>query len=1039
VSVTGIVKRLVVAMLFVLSLAAGGAAGLSWRLSQGPLSLAPLQPMLERLAARGTPFAVRFQAPALAWSGERGAVALTVRDLELRSRTGQLVLAAPLAGIRVDAAALLLEQALVPVELAVDLPGMELVRTGTRRLELRFAGRLANLPLLEVAGGGGIGSLLAGAPEAGDPRLGRLRSIRVSAPLLRLEDAPRGRAFAARTAELRLERNKAGWRAVLAAAVGNGTDSGRAELSLAAGDEPGLQRVALTLDGMPARTLAELAPALPAGTLEGRLSGRVEAGLTLPDLEPRPGRFRLTGEDLALRWPEMFADTLVLEQAALAGEIAPNWQEAVIREAELASGPSRLAATGTLTLVGTGLRLDAAIEAEGLDAAQVARFWPLRKAARARAWFAAHVGGGWAGQARLGLTAPLPWADGGEPAEASLAFGFGEARVAWLDGSPPAEDVAGEALLTSTRLDFTLRHGRIGEIRLERGSLAILDIAVPEVPPRLDAELELAGPVRSALEVLNTGRLRLPVRAGIDPARTSGRVAGRLGLRLPLQRGLTPGDIAFDLDTRLREAGLADAFRGRAAGDGELTLRGDQAALRAQGTLQLEGMPVRLDWQERLTPGSPWRRQVGVWGELDAGAVGRLDLPWPGFLAGTVPMDVTVTVPWRGPRQIGFAFDLTPATLDLPALELAKPANVAGKLAGTALQPEPDRFDVERFAITLPGLALEAAAGIRLDPPAWRRLEIERLQLGGSDLSAQLVRQDDGTVSGLVQAGFLDLRRWRERLGRDEGGMLRLPPLDLGISAAELHLAEVPLRAVAGRLERGPGAWRTIRFGGRLAGGAEAGLDYRGDESGGEVHLHAGDGGRLLEAMGLRQTRIQGGQLRLDAGISLASGRVPGELSIDGFTLAESPLVARLLSLASFKGIANALSGEGIPVDRLVVPFVWSGRRIEIEDARLRGSEIGARADGAVDLAARTLALDGTIAPAYGLNWALGQVPIVGQIMRGQEADAALAATFSVRGALEAPEITVNPLSALVPGIIRDLFRDLGTDAPAAPLERDRQ
>ena len=57
--------------------------------------------------------------------------------------------------------------------------------------------------------------------------------------------------------------------------------------------------------------------------------------------------------------------------------------------------------------------------------------------------------------------------------------------------------------------------------------------------------------------------------------------------------------------------------------------------------------------------------------------------------------------------------------------------------------------------------------------------------------------------------------------------------------------------------------------------------------------------------------------------------------------------------------------------------------------------------------------------------------------MRGRDADAALAATFGVTGPLDAPDIVVNPLAALVPGIIRDLFRDLGAAPPGEDAPRE--
>ena len=83
---------------------------------------------------------------------------------------------------------------------------------------------------------------------------------------------------------------------------------------------------------------------------------------------------------------------------------------------------------------------------------------------------------------------------------------------------------------------------------------------------------------------------------------------------------------------------------------------------------------------------------------------------------------------------------------------------------------------------------------------------------------------------------------------------------------------------------------------------------------------------------------------------------------------------------------------------RLVVPFRLQGDVLTLEQARLVGSDIGARADGTIDLGSDRLNITGTVAPAYTVNRILGRIPIIGQILSGSRSDAALAATFSVSG-----------------------------------------
>ena len=56
-----------------------------------------------------------------------------------------------------------------------------------------------------------------------------------------------------------------------------------------------------------------------------------------------------------------------------------------------------------------------------------------------------------------------------------------------------------------------------------------------------------------------------------------------------------------------------------------------------------------------------------------------------------------------------------------------------------------------------------------------------------------------------------------------------------------------------------------------------------------------------------------------------------------------------------------------------------------------------------------------------GLNKVIGSIPIVGDILTGGSGGV-FAATYSVKGPSENPEISANPLSVLTPGILRRIL-----------------
>jgi hypothetical protein len=101
---------------------------------------------------------------------------------------------------------------------------------------------------------------------------------------------------------------------------------------------------------------------------------------------------------------------------------------------------------------------------------------------------------------------------------------------------------------------------------------------------------------------------------------------------------------------------------------------------------------------------------------------------------------------------------------------------------------------------------------------------------------------------------------------------------------------------------------------------------------------------------------------------------------------------------------------------------------------KLYGGSLGITTKGSVDFGADVIDLEGTIVPAYAVNQVLGEIPVIGWILTGGEGGGLLAVSYRVAGPVSAPEISVNPLSALTPGFLRglfDLFEDDGSPPPA--------
>jgi hypothetical protein len=217
-------------------------------------------------------------------------------------------------------------------------------------------------------------------------------------------------------------------------------------------------------------------------------------------------------------------------------------------------------------------------------------------------------------------------------------------------------------------------------------------------------------------------------------------------------------------------------------------------------------------------------------------------------------------------------------------------------------------------------------------------------------------------------------------------------------------------------------------------------------DGGRRVSVATNDMGTLLQGL-FSFDSIRGGKLEVTATLAGRADMPPagdgpdfqGKASLKDFRVLNQPFLARLFTAGSLGGLANLLQGQGIGVDSLDVPFSSKGGVISVHDVRATGPAIGISADGYVDRPKNNVALKGSLVPLFGLNSVLGNIPILGTVITSKEGEGIIGMTYSVSGNADEPSASVNPLSALAPGILRRIFEGKmpvapnATPAPAKP------
>jgi hypothetical protein len=147
-----------------------------------------------------------------------------------------------------------------------------------------------------------------------------------------------------------------------------------------------------------------------------------------------------------------------------------------------------------------------------------------------------------------------------------------------------------------------------------------------------------------------------------------------------------------------------------------------------------------------------------------------------------------------------------------------------------------------------------------------------------------------------------------------------------------------------------------------------------------------------------------------------------GVATLQDFRVRGAPFIAKLLQGMTLYGLVEVAQGPGLGFIKLIAPFRLDGDVLELTDARAYSASLGMTAKGRLDIARGTADLDGTIVPAYMLNAALGNIPLIGRLFTSERGGGLFAASYTVRGPTSDPDVSVNPLSVLAPGFLRGLF-----------------
>ena len=1011
-----------------------------WRLMQGPIELNWLTPYVE------TGFEHSGVGLKVAISGVRLAIDRSTHQLDLRAENVRVSLpgGGPLATFPEMATSFalgaLLHGQLAPTRVLIERPMLHLRRDATGSISARIGGDNETTPDL----GPQMLEQLAG-PRERDAPLGLLRRLDIRGATVIVDDQRSAHSWRADRVDLAVNRSDKGVRGdfSLAVQIGNSLPELHANYRYFADRQ--VLDLDMSVDGVQPAAIPPLIPELAQlQHVDAPISGTLRTRIDLRTHRAEGSRLDLTlgGGQLHSKW--LPTGSLAISKGELRAVYSPETSELRLDTLALDLGGSRLSLDGvfggvTPELIAAPVNARPPGHVTGkvsatLSNVPVARFgalWPAALSPGGKQWALANIREGVLDEASVHLGLDLdPQAHTANVLSANGNLRYHDIAVNYFDGLPPVRKVDGTANFTSDHIDFIPAGGTLKGLHVTGGQMKISDLEGPV--EYLTIDLSVGGPLRDALEVIDAKPLRFSHAAGVDPAFVAGRAVTQLHFRLPLLADLKLAAVEYGAKAAITGASINKIARDRGISDGNLALEVSHIGAHLHGTAHFDGAPGKLDANIFFQPKDGPRAAYRVGLTLDQAAQAKFGLDFaPDRMSGPVKVDATYSAFAGGQGQATALLDLRDAKLAIPEAGWKKAAGQPGT-AKLVVDLDKDAITrIPQIEVKAAGLDGSFAAQLTNDHKQLERIQIHRLAVGESDVSGIVGRRLGGGWRADIHAVRVDARHLIKEATAD-APVVQSPPLAVNARIDRLVFGpRRELQQVNAQLLRTGGVWQAGKIDGRYLNGHRLSLRF-GEDDGHRLLLQSDDLGAALQLLDITDG-VTGGNLSLDGRITEAAGKRTLRAHIEGqnYTLARTPVMAQLLALPSLTGFASTLSGSGLPFTTLRGDFTYTGGRLVLERLLAFGEALGVTANGWDDLDRDWLELHGTVAPSYLLNSIIGNFPVIGPLLGGGS-QGLFAANYRLGGPSADPQVTVNPLSALAPGILRQLFAPI-TDIPAAP------
>jgi hypothetical protein len=719
---------------------------------------------------------------------------------------------------------------------------------------------------------------------------------------------------------------------------------------------------------------------------------------------PRALLAQVQFRDMAIKPPGFFDAPPQIPQAAVDLRLSLDPFRVEVGQVVVIDGDTRMLGSADVVATDAGWQVAIDAQVDKIAPERFVAFWPLTMKPRTRQWLVNNLSDGQLTDIITGIRI-RPEREN----QLALGFAFADSTIKYLRYLPPITRAKGVGSLENSSFVISLDEGVVqapegGPMQLAGTDFTIVDLRLKPSPAILNLKVDSA--ITAGLSILNQRPFEYMDKANLPVTIADGRAITRGQVTWPLEPRPGPGAVLFDMTADLRRVRSETLIEGRTFVAPRLEVKASRAGVNIAGPVRVGEVAAVGAWDQRF--GDPERPGSRVLADV-ALSQNFLDefgiaLP-PGTIGGTGTGELSVDFQRGAQPAFRLTSDLRGMTVGIPAVGWSKGPRTQGNLlvAGTlGSVPTINTLQLGGGGLQAEG-RIDLSANGQLEAARFSRLRV------GNWFNAPITLRGRGPGQPLgveIQGGSLDLRNARFGAGQGESG-------PVSIALDRLQVTEgISLTNFRGDF-RSQDGFRG-QFTGQMNGAAQVRGTVAPRDGRSAVQLRSDDAGGVLRASGLMRNAV-GGVADLTLLPSGGAGTFDGTLRVRNIRVRDAPGIAALLDAISVVGLLQQLDGQGLAFDEVDARFRLTPNQVIISEASAVGPGLGISVDGLYTLASKQIDLQGVVSPFFLVN-------SIGSFLT-RKGEGLIGFNYTVRGTSDAPQVGVNPLSALTPGMFREIFR----------------